>query len=38
MDNKLSNPESTLGTGARRKITDFAICLILGRYGILIAY
>ena len=38
MDNKLSSPESTLGTGGTSQNRQFAISLILGRYGILIAY
>jgi ribose/xylose/arabinose/galactoside ABC-type transport system permease subunit len=38
MNNNLSNPESTVGTGQMPKNHKLDIPLILGRYGILIGY
>lgn len=38
MDNKLSSPDSTGGTGRMPKNRKIDISLILGRYGILIGY
>ncbi len=38
MNNKLSSPESTMGTGQMPKNRKIDIPLILGRYGILIGY